>query len=241
GGPLLLTSPQQLDPPVLAEIQRVARPGAVVYVLGGSAALAPGIDSTLTGKGFKVVRIEGNTRYATAVAIAEQLGNPKTIFEVTGQDFPDGLSAGPAAIAQGAAILLTAGATQSSETSSYLSAHPSDVRYAIGGPAARADRGATAVEGPDRYATSVAVARRFFSRPSLIGVATGANFPDALAAGPALGVTSPLLLVPSSSPLPASVAGYLSSVGQTLNSFEIFGGTTAVTQQTVTALAHSAS
>ncbi|MHB1855235.1 MAG: cell wall-binding repeat-containing protein [Acidimicrobiales bacterium] len=241
GGPLLLTAPQQLDAAVLAEIRRVARPGAVVYVLGGAAALNPGIDSTLTGSGFKVVRIEGDTRYATAVAIAEQLGNPRTIFEVTGQDFPDGLSAGPAAIAQGAAILLTAGATQSSETSAYLSAHPSDARYAIGGPAARADRGATAIQGPDRYATSVAVAQRFFSRPSVVGVATGANFPDALAAGPALGVTSPLLLVPSGSPLPASVAGYLGSVGPMLNSLEVFGGTTAVTQQTVTALAHSAS
>ena len=238
-GPLLLTGPDSLDPAVLAEIQRAVPSGEVVYVLGGAAALSPAVDSALTSHGYKVVRIEGDTRYATAVAVASQLGNPHTIFEASGSDFPDGLTAGPAAISQGAAVVLTAGSAQSSETHAYLAAHPGDVRFAVGAPAAHADPTAQALVGPDRYTTSAAVAGRFFVTPSVIGAATGTNFPDALAAGPALGSSGPLLLVPPSGPVPTPMARYLAAVRPGVRTLEAFGGTDALGPTALSAVIRS--
>lgn len=239
GGPLLLTPPSGLDPIVLSEIQRAVEPGATIYVLGGISALSPSIDTTLTGHGYKVVRIEGDTRYATAVAVARELGNPHTVIEASGSDFPDGLTAGPAAISQGAAILLTAGPAQAAETGSYLAAHPGDVRFAIGGPAAKADPTSQILAGADRYSTSAVVAGRFFVTPAVIGAATGTNFPDALAAGPALGSSGPLLLVPPSGPLPVLMTRYLAAVSPQVKTLEVFGGTAAVGEGAVTSLSRS--
>src|ERR1700678_2706891 len=164
GGPLLITPgasiSSTLDPRVEAEIERVLPVGDTVYVLGGDLALSPNIDTALEGLGYRVVREAGANEYATAVDIAQQLGNPSTIFEATGLSFYDALSAVPAAIENHAAILLTDGATQSPETAAYLAQFPGDVRYAIGGSlaAAGADPGATAVFGQDLYSTSAAVA-----------------------------------------------------------------------------------
>lgn len=62
--------------------------------------------------------------------------------------------------------------------------------------------------GADRYETAVAVSQATFAPPmDLVFVATGENFPDALAAGPAAGLVPevPILLVKRDS-VPASVA-----------------------------------
>src|ERR1700728_2185862 len=154
-GPLLITPGASitpaLDPRVEAEIQRVRDPGGTVYILGGPLALDPAIDAALQGLGYTTKRVAGDDEYATAVAVAEQLGNPTTVFEATGLNFADALSAVPAAIQAHGAILLTDGAVQSPETQAYLQAHAGDTRYAIGGPAAAAgaDPTATAVYGLD--------------------------------------------------------------------------------------------
>jgi hypothetical protein len=233
--PLLVTpgasSSRSIDPRVLSEIERVLPKGGTVYVLGGSLALSPEIDTTLEGLGYSVVREAGPDEYATAVDIAEQLGNPTTVFEVTGLNFYDSVSAEPAAVVEKGAILLTGGSTQAPETAAYLAAHPADVRYAIGGPlaAAGADPSATAIYGDDFYGTSAAVARHFFSSPTTFGSATSATFPDALVAGPVLGSEdAPMLLVPPSGALPSDVAQYLSDVASGLTGGTVYGGPLAV-------------
>jgi len=234
-GPLLISpgasSSSSLDPRVLSEIQRVLPTGKTVYVLGGDLALSPNIDATLEGLGYSVVREAGADEYATAVDVAEQMGNPTTIFEATGLNFYDSISAVPAAVESQGAILLTDGTTQAPETAAYLSAHSDDVRYAIGGPlaAAGADPGATAVYGQDLYGTSAAVANHFFTHPTTFGAATSATFSDALSGGPGLGLAdAPLLLVPPSGPLPSSIEQYLSSVASGLTSGTVYGGPLAV-------------
>jgi len=237
GGPLLITPgaslSTSLDPRVQAEIQRVLPVGRTVYILGGDLALSPNIDTTLEGSGYTVVREAGADEYATAVDIAEQLGNPSTIFEATGLNFPDALSAVPAAIATNGAILLTDGTTQAPETAAYLAAHSSDFRYAIGGPlaAAGADPAAQAVYGQDLYGTAAAVASTFFPRATTFGAATGTGFPDALSGGVFMGAPAtngPVLLVQPSGPLPAAIASYLFGVAPTLTQGYLFGGPLAV-------------
>jgi hypothetical protein len=189
-----------------------------------------------------VRRVAGADEYATAVAIANELGNPSTVFEATGLKFADALSAVPAAIQAHGAILLTEGKLPAPATSAYLSAHPSDTRYAIGGPAAAAgaDPGATAVYGQDLYSTSAAVASKFFPGVTNFGAATGLRFSDALGGGVYLGMPAhlgPMLLVPTSGPLPISIVEYLHAQAATLARGVVFGGTLAVGDDVVTRLA----
>jgi len=244
GGPLLITPgasiSSSLDPRVLAEIQRVLPVGKTVYILGGDLALSPNIDATLQGLGYTVVREAGADEYATAVDIAEQLGNPATIFEATGLDFYDALSAVPAAVEEHGAILLTNGSSQSLETYAYIVGHLGDTRYAIGGPqaAAGADGGATAVYGQDEFNTSAAVASYFFPSPSVFGAATAAEFPDALGGGVFMatgGRLGPILLVNPSAPLPTEITPYLASLPVGTKGY-VFGGPAAVGPDVVTAL-----
>jgi hypothetical protein len=237
GGPLLITPgaslSSSLDPRIQAEIQRVLPVGGTVYILGGDLALSPSIDTALQALGYVAQRVAGTDEYATAVDVAEQLGNPSVIFEATGLTFPDALSAVPAAIEKGGAILLTDGSTQAPETAAYLAAHPGDTRYAIGGPLAAygADPTATPVYGQDLYDTSATVATTFFPEATVFGAATGANYPDALSGGVFMGTSAtagPVLLVQPSGPLPTSIASYLSGAVSTLTQGYLFGGPLAV-------------
>ncbi|MGH9047962.1 MAG: cell wall-binding repeat-containing protein [Acidimicrobiales bacterium] len=245
GGPLLITpgasTNSTVDPRVLTEIQRVLPVGDPVYILGGDLAISPGVDSQLESLGYSAVREAGVDEYATAVDIAQALGNPSTIFLATGLNFYDALSSVPAAIEKGAAILLTNGSAQAPETGVYLGQHSSDTVYAIGGPEAAygADPSATPVYGQTLYDTSAAVATTFFPGAAVYGAATSADFPDALGGGVCVATGSrlgPILLVdPSSATLWPSVASYLSTLAVTTPGF-VFGGPLAVPGNILSAL-----
>jgi hypothetical protein len=190
-----------------------------------------------------VIRLAGADEYATAVDIAQQMGNPATVFEATGLDFFDALSAVPAAIANHGAILLTDGNVQAPETAAYLSQFHPAVRYTIGGSLAAggADPSAVNVSGADLFATSAAVAAKFFPDASTFGAATGATFPDALSGGGYMGIADgPVLLVNPSTPLPAAIATYLTAgVGRFVTG-TIFGGPLAINQSVLLALQSTA-
>jgi putative cell wall-binding protein/alpha-tubulin suppressor-like RCC1 family protein len=92
--------------------------------------------------------------------------------------------------------------------------------------------GHTRISGADRYGTAVAISQSAFQTPNpgnpfAVTVASGTNFPDALAAGPvAAALGNPLLLVPSDGALPSTVSTELTR----LNPWKvtIAGGTAAV-------------
>jgi YVTN family beta-propeller protein len=236
--PLLLTTGSALPAGIKAEIQRVLAPGKTVFLLGGTNAVPASIASELTGLGYVVTRYSGADRFATAVKVADALGDPNQVLLATGTNFPDALTAGVAAVESAGVVLLTNGPTLPAETSAYLSAHPGTV-YAIGGPAAAADPSAEAIVGADRFATGAAVATRFFSGPSQVGVATGLSFPDALSAGALLGhLAAPLLLVGTSS-VPSSVTSYLATVKGTVTSGFVIGGPNTVNQSVADAISAS--
>jgi len=227
GGPLLLTPPSGLSLAVSVEISRVLKPGGTVYVLGGPLAVSPIVDDQVASLGFVAQRLAGADRFGTAVAIAGALGNPTTVFEATGLDFPDGLSAGAAAGKAHGVVLLTDGSAPAAATVAYLDAHPGR-HYAVGGPAAQADPAATPLAGPDRYATAIAVAQHFFASPNVAGFASGAVFPDALVGGANIAAAGgPLLLVPSAGALPPSLSTYLGA-NPTITNGVIYGGTLVV-------------
>jgi YVTN family beta-propeller protein len=236
-GPLLLTSGETLPADTKAELQRVLAPGGAVYLVGGLSAIPASIATQLIGLGYTTLRLQGANRYATAVQVAGALGNPATVLLTTGLNYPDGLAAGPAAAQVGGAVLLTDGATMPTETQSYLTAHAT-TRYAIGGPAVAADATAIAVAGGDRYATATAVAAKFFTAPTVAGVATGANFPDALAGGALLAHLKGPLLLTAPTTLPVATSSYLGA-NPTLATVDVFGGAGAIGDAVTAAITSS--
>ncbi|WP_241977831.1 cell wall-binding repeat-containing protein [Cryobacterium sp. TMS1-13-1] len=158
--------------------------------------------------GGNVQRISGADRYATAVAVAGQYatGVP-VVYVASGANFPDALSAAPAAAMQGGPLLLTAPTALPGNVAVEIRRLAPALIVVVGGPASITENVYTELStlapsirrdaGSDRYATSRAVnAAAFGSGATSAFVATGKNFPDALSASAvAGGSTSPVLLV----------------------------------------------
>jgi hypothetical protein len=243
-GPLLLTPPAELNPDAATEIQRVLSPGGTVYLLGGTGAISQAVDDQIKALGYTTTRLAGASRYDTAVAIANAINpNPDLILAATGANFPDALAAGAAAgsyntpgSGSSAVVVLTDNATLPAATKTYLDARVSATVpvIAIGGQAATA----TAIYGDNqgflvggsRYETAEFVAEVFFGGNAYAGLATGTNWPDALAGGALLGtLNSPLLLTAGTAPAIADPsAWYLSMMAPSVSTALIFGGTGVV-------------
>ena len=219
-----------------ADIVRVLPPGGTVYLLGGTSAIPASVATALTSLGFAVTRYAGSDRYGTALAVADGLADPGTVFLATGTNFPDALTAGPAAAHLHGVVLLTDGTTMPTAVKAYLTAHPGTV-YAVGAPAAAADPSAIALTGTDRYATAVAVDTSVFAGgPTTIGVASGVQFPDALSGGVYQAHFGGAMVLSDPAVLPTSTSAYLTSVKATVTSSAIFGGTTALSTSVQTAI-----
>jgi putative cell wall-binding protein len=157
------------------------------------------------------VRIAGADRYQTAAAISKVSFAPgvSVAYVATGANFPDALAAGPAAAAAEAPLLLVTRDTIPSATAAELTRLRPGRIVVLGGSGvvsngvAAALRGFTTgsrvdrIAGSDRYQTAAAVSRAHFAPGrAVVYVATGQNFPDALAGGAAAGKDGgPLLLV----------------------------------------------
>jgi SpoIID/LytB domain protein len=232
--PLLLTGPAALRDDVLTEIRRVVPDGATVYVLGGTGALGDPVASAITAAGFKVQRLAGTTRYGTAVAIADAMAGRDRAFVTTGLNFPDALSAGVAAAKVHGVVLFTADGTMPSETQSWLNGHQSPITV-VGGPATAALPSAEKVVGADRYETAVKVAEQFFGRPTMAGLASGTNFPDALSGGAHVAAKGGPILLTAPDTLPASLTAWFGDAGGDLAHLEVYGGDTAISAAVVQA------
>ncbi len=232
---ILLTESDSLDPSSEAEMKRTLLPGASVVLLGGPSALSEAVEASVSADGYNVVRYAGADRDGTAVALAAATPMPAAILLADGRAFADALAAGAAASHVGGVVLLTDGTSVAPSVSAYVTAHQGVPVYAIGGTAAAADPTAIPIVGADRYETSVAVAQRFFSAPAIIGVASGVNYPDALAGGAAVGsLAGPVLLVPPTS-LPVIVQHYVEATTSIAN-IDIYGGTASVSAQVAAGL-----
>lgn len=208
-GPVLLTRPDAVGAGVLAELERLAP--ANIWVVGGPQAVSDSVLDAISAAapGAAVERIGGQDRYATAAHLCTAFFPAASmVFVATGRDFPDALSAGPAAARESAPTLLVTRDDVPAATEAELRRlHPAVV-YIVGGSAVvrpaveeriaaitggRVER----VSGADRFATAAAVSDRFFAAttPSIL-LATGKNFPDSISAGAVAGaLDSPLLLV----------------------------------------------
>ena len=238
--PVLLVSPGAVPAATRAEIQRLA-PQRIV-VLGGTSAVSESVRrqlATLAPGGAS--RLAGADRYATAAAISRanfDRGVP-VAYVATGVDYPDALGAVPAAGIEGGPILLVRPTALPGATKTELGRLRPQRIVVLGGTAAISAAVATQLDayttgpvrrraGADRYETAVAVSRASFASANRVFIATGANFPDGLAGGPAGALTrAPLLLVRSDS-LPSSVRSELLRLDP--SRVTILGGPNAVNE-----------
>jgi Putative cell wall-binding domain len=159
---------------------------------------------------YTTSRIAGETRYETSVSVSKTRfpNGASVVFLVSGEDYPDALTAAAAAGASGAALLLSQpDALRDSVAGEIRRLAPKTV-VIIGGtdriseavyrqvaglaPTASVSR----IAGADRFQTSLMLAERYFPTSSSAYVVTGRKYPDAIVAaalGAAKGV--PVLLV----------------------------------------------
>lgn len=159
-------------------------------------------------------RVAGTTdRYTTSVAVSQHSyphGAP-VVYVVSGQNYPDGLSADPAAAASGGPVLLTTPGSVPTEVAAEIKRlNPGKIVVVGGTPSVSANAFAqlkairantVRVAGVDRYSTSRAVAEYAFgtSGTKTAYLADGRNFPDALSAAGAAGAAgAAVILVPGS-------------------------------------------
>ncbi|MCS5734763.1 ExeM/NucH family extracellular endonuclease [Herbiconiux daphne] len=160
-----------------------------------------------------VDRIDGASRYDVAVNTSKQ-GWPEgadTVYVVSGEVFPDALSAAPAAAADDAPILLTTGDRLPPAVQTELERLAPSSIVIVGGensvkPAVETALKAiaddvTRIAGADRFAVSRNVAAAAFPDTADVAVlATGTTFADALSAGAAVGGAGPVILVDGAEP-----------------------------------------
>ncbi len=191
-------------------------------------------------------RIGGSDRYETSVLISQE-GFPEgadTVFLGSGEDFPDALAGGAAGGTLGAPVLLVRPTSIPDMVTAELARLDPSVIVILGGETAvsaevaeEAEGYSDAVErwgGENRYETAALIADWAFDPGVPVAyLASGLDFPDALAGAAAAGYTSgPVLLT--------RPEGLSEETAQQLEILEperviVLGGTAAVTEAVATA------
>lgn len=227
--PALANLSQQASEPVSA---------AFLHQASGHVEPSPLEDDSWNPASF-ATRLGGASRYSTSAEVAKQFpAGISTVFVASGADFPDALSAGPAAGLSGAPVVLTQKGQLSREVEAQIRRLSPEKIVVVGGTGVvgaavvkrlNAIAPTSRIGGGDRYATSRSVAAELFPEgASHVILATGRTFPDALSAAPAAtAVDAPVLLVDGrQTTVPKVTLSTLEALGVT--NIGIAGGTGAV-------------
>ena len=257
GAPLLLTEPGELPEATTTTLDRLG--ASEVWIVGGSAAVNDDVADDLSDAGVDTERVGGDDRYATAAAVAEQIalvtdqagGRAFVAASETalpGTGWPDAVSVGAYAGASGAPVLLTTPDEVPEPTAAALAGVENAV--IAGGPLVVSQDVAAEITGivgnePERlagltrYGTSSAVARAAVDAgvldPAEVWVATGRDWADALAAGPAAARGGASLVLVDGSSLAASLTtvSWLGRPDTATDRLVLVGGPAAVDEAIV--------
>ena len=245
GAPILLATPDGVPAAVSEDLRR--RAATVAYVVGGPAALGPGVEAGLRAAGVTTVRrLSGADRFATAAAVARELharAAPRThVVVASGENgrLADALGVGGPAGTAARPVLLATRDLVPAATRDAMRDIGASQTLVVGGPEALSEAVAaslpapTRVAGADRFATAAAVADHFAPSIGVGQVAVAAGVApavvDALAAG-SLGAPT-VLALPGALPLPT--ASFLDRHPQTAN-LTIVGGPASVSDDVLIA------
>lgn len=246
--PIVLTDGNVLSPQAQSQLNRLA-PSRIV-IAGGVSAMSNTVMNSLKGICPNVQRVAGETRVDTSLNLYRAgSGWGSTAVLATAGNFADALSISSYAYHMKAPVfLVNADGLTANQQSALASGRFSKV-IVVGGTSAISDHVAAQAQsvtgaqlvrlsGPTRYETSEQIAKWTVNNGlgmNGVAYATGANFPDALAAGPLAGKTGAvtLLVENENSPVIAFSAKYKGEVDKAY----VIGGTSAVSQSTANAIA----
>ena len=245
-GPVLTTPKGGLSSAVKAELKRVLKPGANVYMVGGTSILSTTVAAQLRNLGYTPKRLSGADRYATSVSVAKSVTtSPKYVFLADGTDYHGALAAAAAAGADGkdstGGLVLTNGKKLTSSVKSYLnSLNPDKTMIITVGSAAKYALTHTSyshwpstysyypISGSTDASLSVAIAKFWWTVPSSVALAYAGSWRDGLSAGSAMNVFGPLLWT-SRPALSSEVKSYLLRESAGTQTAIAFGRTGSVT------------
>ena len=221
-GVVLTMGTTAIEPETLSKLKSAGT--SKVTIVGGLGAVSQGVEDSLKAAGIQVVRIAGTDRYDTAFQVFENMkatGKLKTqsVFVATGKTFPDALAASAVAAKIGAAVIL---ADSPEQVNRVAGTYP----YAVGAQTKALMSETVSMsgwfDGKDRYDTaSKLVNWSEWKGGDTVMVATGRDFPDALAAGALAASTGQLLVLanPNSNTLkvPAGVKNLVFIGGEGAN------------------------
>ena len=222
-GPVLLVERTRIPAETADELRRLDP--ARITVLGGPNAVSADVVADLESFTDGVVRqFNEQDRFATAARVAREFAEDREVervFVATGRSFADALGGGAAAAVLGAPLVLVERTSIPTATADVLGELAPDTITVLGGPVAitelvvtrlRSQTGANVerIAGDDRYDTAARIsADAFPDTVDVVHLATGENFPDALAATPAAARAGGPLLLTRPDCLPDVVADEL--------------------------------
>lgn len=243
--PVLLTEKDTVPDSLRAKLLGLQTREAIV--VGGTGVVSDHVVETLTAMGIDVRRIAGSDRYATSRAVADHLaemGHTKYCWMARGDEFPDALALAPLATQFTGPVLLTRTDSLPASTLGALQAYDYDYALVAGGTSAVSPAAYSAIQaeipagqvwrasGSTRYETAAAVAKWAWdtdlSNGEFVGLATGTDFPDALAGGAACGYERGVLLLTTKDGLHPAAADYLDDHLEVRREVWAFGGTGAI-------------
>jgi putative cell wall-binding protein/subtilisin family serine protease len=235
--PVLLVREDSVPAPTKLELDRLD-PQSIV-ILGGSGVVSGKVETELASYTTGTVRrVFGPNRYATAAEIAATYESASTVYIASGINFPDALGGSARAGSLDAPVLLTRTDSLPAATAAQLEELGPERIVVLGGPAAVSDSVVDALGeygeverqfGPDRYATAAAISGDHEPGVDTVFVASGADFPDALAGSARAGhLDVPVLLVRPDR-IPAATLAELERLQAT--NVVILGGFGAVSEE----------
>lgn len=256
GGPLLLTRPDVLPSAVASEVVRLD--AREVVILGAESAVSSRVADALgalavNGHGLAVTRLGGAHRYLTSALVASATvaalrdggrTYDGTAFFATSRTFPDALAAAPLAARKGWPILIVGASGLSTATEDAVASLGISRGIMLGSASAVTTTVAgrlaellpappERLQGADRYATALAIARFGVANGLAwngLAVTTGQDFPDALAGGVMQGKLGSVLLTTPGRFLDFGVYQQLASVRGSVYTVRYIGGTGTLRQ-----------
>lgn len=250
GAPLLLTGRDAIAPNVRVAIERMGANRAIL--LGGTGALSNAVADQAEDLGLAVERISGPERFATAAAVAERVVDGEgvsTAYLALGgaadpsQGWPDAVAVSGLAAAERRPVLLTAGDHLSDATAGVIQQMGFERVVLVGGVASLAEQVAEDVEalgvvvervaGGSRFETSVEIASRQLAGSAGspdVWLASGRDFPDALAAGAGAAAAGGVLLLTDGLQVTTDdvTGAWIASSRQQLTGGVVVGGPVAI-------------
>lgn len=220
-GPVLLVTRDEIPAATRNELRRLEPRN--ITVLGGPNAVSMDVVDDLRAFTSGAVRqFNEADRFATAARvaaeIAEDMVDVPILYVATGRGYADALAGGAAGAEDRAPMLLVERDTVPRATEAAIRDLEPGRVIVLGGPVAVSDQvvarlralvpgGATRIAGQDRYDTAARVSAATFPDPvEVVHLATGLNYPDALAGTPAAARAGGPLLITRPDCLPDVVA-----------------------------------